>query len=78
MPEMTPKEAYAEALERWEVPPHKVDELDLSSLGLTRLPPELGQLSKLTELDLSYNQAAMRSIWASWLISRSYFSTTTN
>ena len=32
------------------------DTLDLSGLGLTSVPPEIGQLTELTELDLSGNQ----------------------
>ena len=30
--------------------------LDLSSKGLTELPPEIGKLTNLTQLSLSYNQ----------------------
>lgn len=46
--------AYNEA-RRWIIDCH-VRRLDLSGLGLTTLPPEIGQLTALTRLDLSNNQ----------------------
>jgi len=60
-PKMTKKEqqAYDEALKRIQVCLQLGNEgtyLDLSSIGLTSLPPEIGQLSALTMLDLSGNQ----------------------
>jgi hypothetical protein len=35
--------------------------LDLSSSGLTQLPPEIAQLTHLTYLDLSHNQLIRRT-----------------
>ncbi|HEV7403596.1 MAG TPA: COR domain-containing protein [Chthoniobacteraceae bacterium] len=61
MPAMTQEEqqAYDKALERIErCRCAGATELDLSSLGLTRVPPELGQLSALTRLFLHNNQLA--------------------
>ncbi|MCK6628610.1 MAG: leucine-rich repeat domain-containing protein [Anaerolineae bacterium] len=37
----------------------KVTLLNLSSKGLTKLPPEIGQLTDLRVLDLSRNQLTM-------------------
>ncbi|MEN9574754.1 MAG: hypothetical protein RL514_2609 [Verrucomicrobiota bacterium] len=56
---MTPKEqaAYDEARKRIAACHREQStDLDLSDLGLTRLPPELGQLTALTHLNLSDNQ----------------------
>lgn len=56
---MTPEErtAYGEALRRIEAVFKRRDEsLDLTGLGLTHLPPKIGQLAGLTSLDLSRNQ----------------------
>lgn len=56
---MTPEEqaAYDTALERIEECRRtNLTSLDLSRLGLTRVPPEIGQLTALTELDLFNNQ----------------------
>ena len=48
--------AYERALKRIEACRRKQDTwLDLSRLGLTRLPPEIGQLTKLTRLFLHGN-----------------------
>ena len=58
-PEMTPEQqqAYDEALKRIEACPRQQGtELNLGGLGLTRLPPEIGQLTNLTELYLQRNQ----------------------
>ena len=54
MPAMTKEEqkAYDEALRRIEeCRRDKETELDLSFLGLTRVPTEVGQMSTLTELN---------------------------
>lgn len=56
---MTPKaqEAYDKALRRIEKCKKKGESrLSLSGLGLTMLPPEIGQLTKLSLLDISNNQ----------------------
>ncbi|MDI1315373.1 leucine-rich repeat domain-containing protein [Prosthecobacter sp.] len=60
-PSMTPEEqkAYDEALKRIEECQRKGEEaifLDLSDLGLTMVPPEIGQLTKLRWLNLDNNQ----------------------
>ncbi|MCX6849800.1 MAG: TIR domain-containing protein [Verrucomicrobia bacterium] len=60
IPEMTPeaRKAYDEALRRIEEckkGEQEVVRLDLSFLGLTVLPPEIGQLTALKRLDLSDN-----------------------
>src|SRR5258708_5771276 len=50
-------DAYAEALNRIQCCRKGMQcSLDLSHLGLTTLPPEIGQLKDLTELDLMLNQ----------------------
>ncbi len=54
-----PQEADEEALRRIEVCRREGAQgtkLDLSGLGLTALPPEMGQLTALTQLDLNGNQ----------------------
>ncbi|WP_395742757.1 COR domain-containing protein [Prosthecobacter sp.] len=60
IPEMTPEalEAYQEALERIDRCKRRWGGLflDLSDLGLTLLPPEIGQLTSLTQLNLSDNR----------------------
>ncbi len=49
--------AYAEAVTRIEAcRERRKDTLDLSGLGLRALPPEIGQLTALTELELNRNQ----------------------
>ncbi|HEX7635330.1 MAG TPA: hypothetical protein VF427_08640, partial [Noviherbaspirillum sp.] len=56
---MTQKQqkAYNEALMEIEACLRgKETALDLSGLGLTRLPPEIGQLTALTRLNLGGNQ----------------------
>ncbi len=60
IPEMTPEaqEAYEEALrriERWKQRGRRGESLDLSGLGLTIVPPEIFQLTALTQLYLSNN-----------------------
>jgi internalin A len=53
------KKAYDKALQQIQVclqRGEKGTHLDLSSLGLTTLPPEIGQLTALNELHLQYNQ----------------------
>ena len=53
--EMTPEEAYAEALARIEAAEHEQwTELKLYDLPLRELPPEIGRLTRLTALYLSY------------------------
>ena len=50
-------DASAEALRRIEEAiSSDATSLDLSGLGLTALPPEIGQLANLAELNVSYNQ----------------------
>jgi hypothetical protein len=52
---MTPKEAYEEALRRIrEAEETEAVELDLSGLKLHRLPPELGRLTSLQSLELTW------------------------
>src|SRR2546425_92775 len=52
-----PDDAYAEALKRIEsCRKEKQSRLDLNGLGLTTLPPEIGQLTALTALYLHDNQ----------------------
>jgi hypothetical protein len=61
LPTMTPDEkiAYEEALNRIETCRWGDGTvLDLSRLGLSHLPPEIGQLTALTELYLLFNQLA--------------------
>ncbi len=54
--------AYAEAAKRIEAcAKQRAIKLDLSSLGLTTLPPEIGQLKALTLLNLHDNQLTMLS-----------------
>jgi hypothetical protein len=54
---MTPDEAYQEALRRIEAARVSgATELDLSTLGLKELPPEIGQLTALAHLTLYVNQ----------------------
>ena len=60
-PQMNPKEqeAYDEALRRikaWRREGKRGGRLDLKGLGLTALPPEIGQLTAVTELSLEGNQ----------------------
>jgi hypothetical protein len=62
LPPMTPKaqEAYEKALKKIEVCRRQGKQgthLDLSGLGLTQLPPEIGHLSALTELTLDNKPA---------------------
>ncbi|MEX1027051.1 MAG: hypothetical protein WD049_03450 [Candidatus Paceibacterota bacterium] len=53
----TPIDADTEALVRIEACRTLEDDaLDLSTLGLATLPPEIGQLKTLRKLDLSHNQ----------------------
>lgn len=56
----TAREAYEEALRRIEKYRREVGatgaKLDLSQLGLTAVPPEIGQLTALTRLELDVNQ----------------------
>lgn len=62
----TPEEAYEEALRRIEQARKEGKvQLDLENLGLTAVPPEIGQLTRLGELDLSRNQltAVPPEIW---------------
>ncbi|MBL6704733.1 MAG: hypothetical protein ISQ06_01380 [Planctomycetaceae bacterium] len=48
--------AYRRANERIaEAAREKATVLDLSDLGLTSVPPEIGQLASLTRLDLRHN-----------------------
>ena len=55
----TAQAACAEAVQRIaDCGRRRVTVLDLSRLGLTRLPPQILQLTKLTELDLSHNSLA--------------------
>ncbi len=57
MANYTPETGYAEALKRIEAYRRKEQgSLDLSGLALTTLPPEIGQLTALSMLSLSYNQ----------------------
>ena len=57
MPTRTPEQAYQEALRRIEkAKKTNATELDLSSFGLTELPPEIGQLAALKKLYLQQNQ----------------------
>ncbi|WP_395736395.1 COR domain-containing protein [Prosthecobacter sp.] len=61
IPPMTPaaQEAYAEALRRiaeCQKSGKAAAVLDLKRLGLTTLPPEIGQLRALTEFNLEYNK----------------------
>jgi internalin A len=61
-PAMTPKEqkAYDEALKKIEIcRRQKHTGLDLRRIGLTRLPPEISQLTALKELSLNNNQLTM-------------------
>ena len=52
-----PAEAHAEALRRIiEAEEDGATNLDLSSLGLTSVPPEIGQLIRLIDLDLNQNR----------------------
>jgi len=54
---MQPDEDYQEALKRIkEAASTGAKELNLSGLGLSELPPEIGGLAKLTWLNLFYNQ----------------------
>lgn len=58
-PDLTPDEqkAYEKALERITACRRKRgSKLTLSRLNLTRLPPEIGRLANLRELDLTHNQ----------------------
>src|SRR5688500_18243192 len=57
--DMTPDGGYQEALVRIEdARVHGMTELNLSGLGLTELPPEIGQLTRLSWLRLDKNQLA--------------------
>src|SRR5687767_1286180 len=60
-PTMPPEqETYNEALARIEsVYRSEGTLLDLTALGLTRLPPEIGQLTNLTTLSLDRNQLSI-------------------
>ena len=59
--------AYHEALRR--IKAHRLwfrflrTSLDLSELGLTRLPPEIGQLTTLTKLDLSNAKSVIEALF---------------
>ncbi len=65
LPTMTPdeKKAYEEALKRIETCRWGAGTvLDFSRLGLSHLPPEIGQLTELTELSLDSNCLSIRPI----------------
>ncbi|MCP4712737.1 MAG: hypothetical protein GY869_29265, partial [Planctomycetes bacterium] len=53
----TPEEAYQAAQEKIEhAIQDEITELNFNNLGLSKLPPEIGQLTQLTSLHLMNNQ----------------------
>ncbi len=56
---MAPQEAYDEALKRIKACRRNRKNLDLGGLGITELPPQIGQLTELDSLNLTGNRLTM-------------------